>query len=268
MKCHYVRATDFPRKEYIQSSVGKFPAPIKGRTSVPTTVSCFQGKLQHLGLRQGVTKVDGEINLSCGISGFNFRLHGSSGKVRVGTVGFEEKLRKLCEDGDVDAALNVLLSMEHKVRVPSVTMYKSLLKACTKRKALAQAKRLHAHLTTRGLELLGLLGEDVVNTLIKCGELEDALRLFERLPCRTSFSWTAVISAHTAERNYKEALRLYYCMREEGLKLNKYTFVSLLRACGSLCELDVGKEIHDEVLRYRAKQRRRCSFMEKCCRLE
>lgn len=161
--------------------------------------------------------------------------------------GPAEVFRSLCDDGQLDKALNILLHMEP---VPSVNMYRSLLKACTKRKAVLIAKRVHAHLAERGLESTRLLGEEVVNTLAKCGSLEDALEVFHRLQHRNVFCWTAVISAYVNAGLGREALRMYEQMQAEAVQPNRFTFVSLIRACSGTANLMDGKHVHAEVLKH------------------
>lgn len=133
---------------------------------------------------------------------------------------------------------------------PLVARYKSLLKACIKSKSLARARRVYADLTADGLELSKHLGEAVVCTLVKCGGLEDGLQLFRRLPKRTVVSWTAVISGFSQTGQCEEALRMYGAMAEEGVQPNAYTVASVLKACGAVGNLEKGKCVHADAMRY------------------
>lgn len=178
------------------------------------------------------------------LTSVNLPLRGQHGSKTRHTGG---ELLNLCEEIQVDKAMDVLLRMDS---VPTVNMYASLLKACAKRKALTQAKRVHAHLSKHGLESTKFLGENVVTTLVKCGGFADALQVFHKLPQRSVFSWTAVISGYCASGQNHEALRMYRLMQEEGVKPNAYTFVSLLKICSSSQDLVEGRRIHGDVLRY------------------
>lgn len=161
-----------------------------------------------------------------------------------------EELRLLCDEGELDKALDVLLGMEQRGIFPSVDLYATLLKACTKRKALAQAKRVHAHMVENGLGSLKFLGELVLITLTRCGGIEDAVQVLDSLPNRTVFAWTAVISGYTSAGQGQNALKMYHRMRLEGLKPDTYTLVTVLKACGSVCDLEEGKRVHAEALTY------------------
>lgn len=150
---------------------------------------------------------------------------------------------------DKEAVLKAVLHMDEQG--PSITTYRAVLKECAKRKNLAEARRLHTLLVQRGMDSHSSLGEHVVSMLIKCGGLEDAVEVFHRLPHRSAFSWTAIISGYSTADQGQEALRMYDCMIREGLQPNTYTLASLLKACGSRGDLEAGKRIHWDVLKYR-----------------
>lgn len=156
-------------------------------------------------------------------------------------------LQRLCKKGLLDEALDFL---HRKCTVPPVHVYASLFRLCARKRALDHAKQVHLHLTEHGLENTQYLGESVVKTLVKCGGLDDALQAFCRLSKRTACSWTALISGYTAAGQCHKALRMYECMLEEGLEPTKFTFVSLLKACSALFDLQKGRRIHGDVLRY------------------
>lgn len=161
------------------------------------------------------------------------------------------ELLRLCEQGHLDEAVTALFCMDRLGITPPVTLYSSVLRACARRKALIQSRAVHASLATHGLETTRFLGEFMVSTLVKCGGFEDALQLFHRLPYRTVFSWTAVISGYSAIGQGREALRVYYCMQTEGLDPDKFTFRSLLKACTSMRDLEEGRRIHSDASKYR-----------------
>lgn len=125
-------------------------------------------------------------------------------------------------------------------------MYRFLLKECVRKKARVPAKLVHTHATKHGLENSRCLGELKISTLVKCGDVKEAVELFGRLPHRTVFAWTSVISGYARGGEGEEALRVYTCMLEEGLKASKYTLVILLKACAGALDLGRGKHIHAE----------------------
>uniref|UniRef100_A0A1D1YB16 Pentatricopeptide repeat-containing protein At1g11290 n=1 Tax=Anthurium amnicola TaxID=1678845 RepID=A0A1D1YB16_9ARAE len=82
--------------------------------------------------------------------------------------------------------------------------------------------------------------------------LEEACQLFNKMPERNVISWTAMITGHVQHGLPLEGLRLLANMYGENCSTtqgNQFTFVAALNACGCLAALDLGKQIHGQVLR-------------------
>lgn len=150
-------------------------------------------------------------------------------------------------------ALAALSKMDEHGVVPSVHVYRCLLHACMRKKALAHARQVQAHVAKLRLESNPMLDEFLVRALINCGGLEYALQVFHRLHRRSVVCWTSVITAHAVAGRAQEALRMYEMMLDEGVQPDAYTFVSLLKACSNLTDLREGKRIHCEAIRHRCE---------------
>lgn len=141
--------------------------------------------------------------------------------------------------------------MDRQGTVPSVHIYKDLLQACSRRKALDEAKQVYAHMAKHGLQLHRFLADLVVTTMVSCGSFSDGLNLFQKLSHRTVFSWTAIISGYSNAGKFEEAVSCYEQMQQEGVQPDKYTFVSMLKACSKRAELKQGQRIHADIVRHR-----------------
>jgi pentatricopeptide repeat protein len=124
-----------------------------------------------------------------------------------------------------------------------------LLQGCIKKKALPEGKRIHAHINLRGFTGDIFLDNTVANMYTKCGSLVDARRVFDEMRERDVCSWTIMISAYARHEPHLEALAFFRRMKQDGLEPNHFTFSSLLPACASLASLEVGVEIHEEIIR-------------------
>ena len=80
-----------------------------------------------------------------------------------------------------------------------------------------------------------------------CGELPKAAQLLEEAFVRDVFSWSALISGYVQMGKAHEALNCFERMQREGISPNAVTYTSILKACGSIGDIDKGKEIHREV---------------------
>ncbi|KAI5076972.1 hypothetical protein GOP47_0009037 [Adiantum capillus-veneris] len=167
----------------------------------------------------------------------------SSSKVQQ----ISHEIEGLCRDGHLDKAFNELSRIDALNLSPPPRVYMSLLQACIRRKSASHAKTVYAHLQQKDVKLSGLVGDCLAMTLAKCSCLEDARTVFDNLPSRTVFSWTAMIRAYVECGNSLEALQMYVGMQEDGVEPDNHTFVSLLKACGETGDLHKGKELHEAV---------------------
>lgn len=119
-------------------------------------------------------------------------------------------------------------------------------------KALFDAKQEHEHQSNRGFGASRCLGNFVLMTQVvfSFSGLEDALQVRSAMAEPTVSSVRAIISGYIKARRGRDALSLYKSMCGESLKPNKYMVISLLRACGTECDLAAGKLIHSEVRKH------------------
>eukprot|EP01018_Ginkgo_biloba_P000568 Gb_34520 [translate_table: standard] len=91
------------------------------------------------------------------------------------------------------------------------------------------------------------------NTIIagyaKCGRLGNARELFDKMPERDGVSWNVMIAGYAKHGPGEEALKLYWQMRQLGLKQDKFSLASVLSACAGLADLQHGKQIHVPVIK-------------------
>ena len=143
---------------------------------------------------------------------------------------------------------------------PSVPALVALLKACSKHGDLERGRRIHSSLlaTPLGCRLASsnaYVRSSLVSMYAKCGALSEARQLV--LDPQISphhhvvVSWNALITGYAQHGHGEEALRCYEQMKEEGIPPTAVTYVSTLKACGSIGAKEKGEEIHDEVTKAR-----------------
>jgi pentatricopeptide repeat protein len=81
----------------------------------------------------------------------------------------------------------------------------------------------------------------------KCGALDKASRVFQRLRERDVVAWSALIGGYVEHGQCDAALEKFGDMRDEGVRANGVTYIHVLRACGSVGALGTGREIHAEI---------------------
>ncbi|CAK9161005.1 unnamed protein product [Ilex paraguariensis] len=87
----------------------------------------------------------------------------------------------------------------------------------------------------------------------KVGDLVVARRLFDEMPESDVISWTSMITGYSQANQFNDAVRLFQEMMVAKVKPDEITAASVLSACAHLGRLDVGKAVHDYILKHSVK---------------
>ncbi|KAJ7259930.1 hypothetical protein O6H91_Y408800 [Diphasiastrum complanatum] len=139
--------------------------------------------------------------------------------------------------------------MVQQTTKPPIHAYVCLLKGCSRRKALAEGKQVHALIVQSVLDSNILLANTLVRMYSKCGSVLHAHKVFSNMPQHDVYSWTAIISAYADSGEVEEAINLFHQMQETGLAPDKVLFVPLLKACARLAALEQGRQLHSDIIR-------------------
>ncbi|OMO72969.1 hypothetical protein COLO4_27374 [Corchorus olitorius] len=121
--------------------------------------------------------------------------------------------------------------------------YSSLIRECTKKKALAHIKATHSHMIISGISFLRL-GHKLVEGYLKCGRIFDARKLFDEMPERYIVTCNSLIASFVSHRKCKEALGVYQKMVLEGVLPDDYTFSSVFKVFSELDLKLEGRRAH------------------------
>ncbi|CAA7039649.1 unnamed protein product [Microthlaspi erraticum] len=140
------------------------------------------------------------------------------------------------------------LCLFNRMREESVSgnevTYGVLVTACTKLGALHQGKWFHGCLIKSGIELSSCLVTSLLDMYVKCGDINNARRVFSEHSHVDLVMWTAMIVGLTHNGRANEALSLFQRMKGVGIKANCVTIASVLPGCGLVGNLELGRSIH------------------------
>ncbi|KAK7367694.1 hypothetical protein VNO80_09712 [Phaseolus coccineus] len=131
--------------------------------------------------------------------------------------------------------------MDHGVS-PMSSTYAVLFGAMGSVAYLDQGQQLH------GMQFKTVSEDDLIleNSLIamyaKCGEIDDAYRVFSNMTCRDKISWNSMIMGLSDHGRASEALKVYEIMLEFGIYPDDLTFLGVLTACAHAGLVDKGWE--------------------------
>lgn len=126
--------------------------------------------------------------------------------------------------------------------------YARLLQECANAKSLAEGRKVHDHMRSEQYKPDTYLSNVLISMYAKCGSIKDAWNVFQAMEDKDVISWNAMISGFALHGQGQEALDHFYQMQRQGLRPNKNTFVSILRAIGSPIVLELGERIHARIV--------------------
>lgn len=79
--------------------------------------------------------------------------------------------------------------------------------------------------------------------------LRYACHLFDQIPhCRSQFLWTSLIRYHVFHDQFRSSISIFANMHRVGVSPSRFTFSTVLNACGRIPAIFEGKQIHATVL--------------------
>lgn len=123
-----------------------------------------------------------------------------------------------------------------------------MIKACADLSTLKLGRCVHSHVLVCGYGSDSFVQSALVTLYSKSGDLGVARKVFDNMLERTVVAWNSMISGYEQNGCLREAIGMFYGMREHGVEPDSTTFVSVLSACSQLGALGLGCWVHDYVV--------------------
>ncbi|CAM6094164.1 unnamed protein product [Calypogeia fissa] len=170
------------------------------------------------------------------------------GTVPLSVFSWNKRLTRCVKAKQFQKALELFEQMQIHDLKPDRFTFVPVIHACAGLRALEEGKRVHLRVVLKRLESDVFIGSALVRMYAKCGCIEDAWKVFEKMPKRDVVVWTSIISGYVKCKQGQRALELSKQMQQEGVKPNAFTYVAMLSACASISALDEGKRVHEEII--------------------
>ncbi|KAK9050930.1 hypothetical protein SSX86_027555 [Deinandra increscens subsp. villosa] len=180
------------------------------------------------------------------------------------------------------------LEMSRKMHMLEINFdeftYTGILGACATARLFLHGKQVHAYILrtvkSPSRDFLISVNNALIALYWKCGKLDDARKIFDRMPIKDRVSWNTVLSGYVDVGRIEEAISFFHQIPEkneltwsvmisgfaqngfgeEGLKLfNKmrsyncqpcdYSFAGAIISCAVLASLDHGRQLHAQLIR-------------------
>ncbi|OVA11657.1 Pentatricopeptide repeat [Macleaya cordata] len=238
-------------REFSDAGSRTFTMMIKASTGLG--LACVGSQLHSCVMKLGI---DGDIFVSCALIDMYSKC-GSIEDARSVFYGMPEKTVVGWNTIIAGYALNgyseEALSMYYEMRDSGVKMdnftYSIIIRICARLASLEHAKQAHACLVRHGFGSDMVANTALVDFYSKWGRIEDARRVFDKMPNKNVISWNALIDGYGNHGRGIEAVEMFERMLREGMVPNHLTFRAVLSACSYSGLSDRGWEIFESMTR-------------------
>lgn len=152
----------------------------------------------------------------------------------------EEDLKRLCRQGNVEAALHVIDEMERNGVTVSSLGLAELLQVCIDLKLLEVGKRAHELVMRLSSNPSVIVFNKLLEMYFDLGDTRSACRVFEEMRGRTLDSWNRMILGLVKNGEGEEALAIFSKLKKDGIEPDGSTFIGVLSACECLGAVEEG----------------------------
>lgn len=125
--------------------------------------------------------------------------------------------------------------------VPDKVALVTVVYACAKLGAMNKARGIHDYINGTKFSLDVILGTSMIDMYAKCGSVDSAREIFDRMQVKNVITWSAMIAAYGYHGQGAKALELFPMMLSSSILPNRITFVSLLYACSHAGLIEEGQ---------------------------
>ncbi|KAL5229117.1 hypothetical protein ABZP36_017382 [Zizania latifolia] len=134
-------------------------------------------------------------------------------------------------------ALQLLLEMNDK---PDCFTLTSITSACADLAALRCGKQVHGAVLRRNYSDDLQMCNALVDMYSKCGSIENAKKVFDRMGCKDKFLWTSMLAGYGMNGYGNEAIQLFSYMIHAGVHPDHVVFLGLISSCSHAGLVDEG----------------------------
>ncbi|KAG9445469.1 hypothetical protein H6P81_016809 [Aristolochia fimbriata] len=156
------------------------------------------------------------------------------------TVAWTAIITGCIEHGKFEEAVSLFRKMLEMNSTPDAFTLVRVLTACAHLGDAKAGEWIHRYIEVKGMDDNCFVATSLVDMYTKCGEMEEARRVFDRMKEKDVVTWSAMIGGYSSNGHPKEALEIFFRMQRENVKPDCFTIVAVLSACARLGALQLG----------------------------
>ncbi|KAG8371032.1 hypothetical protein BUALT_Bualt13G0044800 [Buddleja alternifolia] len=131
--------------------------------------------------------------------------------------------------------------------------YTGVLSACANISAIKEGKQIHAFAMRRLFHEHLFIANSLLDFYIKCGHIDIARKVFDRIPRRDTASWNTMILGFGMLGELNTAITLFEAMKDDNVEYDSVSYIAVLSACSHGGLVRKGKMYFDDMLAQNVK---------------
>ncbi|KAL9156389.1 hypothetical protein ABFS82_09G073200 [Erythranthe guttata] len=164
-------------------------------------------------------------------------------------VSYNTLISGLAMRGSTEKSLELFEKMHAESFKPDSVTVACLFGTCASMGDLRKGMQLHSYATKAGMCSDIIVEGSLLNFYVKCSDIKTAHKFFLATKTNNVVLWNVMLVAYGQIGELVESFRIYSKMQIEGLQPNEHTYPSILRTCTSVGALDLGEQVHTQVIK-------------------
>ncbi|XP_024968823.1 pentatricopeptide repeat-containing protein At4g13650 isoform X1 [Cynara cardunculus var. scolymus] len=164
-------------------------------------------------------------------------------------VSYNTLISGLAQKGLSEKAIQLYEKMQSDNLKPDSVTVASLLSACASVGDFLKGTQLHSYAIKAGVCADIIIEGSLLDLYVKCSDIKTAHEFFLTTEKENVVLWNVMLVAYGQLGDLHESFRIFSQMQIKGLRPNQYTYPSILRTCTLVGALDLGEQIHSQVVK-------------------
>lgn len=146
-------------------------------------------------------------------------------------VSWSAMLNGFAKENELDMCLKLYKGMMGLGLKVNEFAFTSLLSACMGSGCFGHGRSIHCQIILMGFESYVHVANAILSMYCKCGEVKDAIHIFENTKSKDLVSWNSMICGYGQQGHAIQAIELFEEMKKQEVRPDSITFLGVLSSC-------------------------------------
>ncbi|KAH6781948.1 hypothetical protein C2S52_001243 [Perilla frutescens var. hirtella] len=152
------------------------------------------------------------------------------------------------ETNESSKSISLFREMEMLRLNHDTVSYTGVLSACANISAFKEGKQIHAMAIRKSFHEHLFIANSLLDMYTKCGRIDIAMKLFDRIPKRDTASWNTMVMGFGMRGELDSAVNLFEAMKADKVQYDSVSYIAVLSACSHGGLIGKGKAYFDAML--------------------